>query len=217
MYWCSRLRAFFARKTPELEPPSRLFSIFTAESESELMQQCCDDLREWGFDGFQSRQKATRILENAQARVCTEIGQSSSCDAAEGQAPTAETAFDAKASQGVTIDDLEWYGSLPPLARAAMEEFDKELRDAVWLQCHSTNLCIEDLERDVGRRLPTFAHAVGHGDEDAPLPWELKRRFVIFISTIRRDQASWESWNERIRTASSMNALIREEVRAGRL
>lgn len=76
---------------------------------------------------------------------------------------------------------------------------------------------LEDLEDDLRGRLPTFGDERGEGSEDAPLPWELRRRVAAFATTSGREPISFAAWSNRVHRASSMNALIREEIRAGRL
>jgi hypothetical protein len=183
-----------------------------------LLQQCQEDLAAWGFDSFQCRQKAMRIVENARAAALAETGRCGRADQATATGVVEEfRSLDACSRDGVTPEDSQWYWSLPALARAVMQEFDKELREAMWFICHRVNICIEDLEEDLRRRLPTFGNNRSADSEDAPLPWELRRRFATFIFTVMRDEVKSRAWSDRVRQASSMNALIREEIRAGRL
>jgi hypothetical protein len=195
----------------------RLFSIFENANESVLQQQCQDGLAAWGCDSFQSRTFAADILQKAKATITAE----SDVPAGVGESACLkhmDTPFgppDAMGN-GVTAADAQWYWSLPPLARAVMHGFDGVLRCYTHLLCHSVNLCIEDLEQDVRQRLPTFGKE-SVGGEDAPLPWELRRRFVRFVEQTRANEQAWREWGERCRQASSMNAAIREQIRAGRL
>lgn len=196
----------------------RLFSVFEDESEPVLLQQCQEDLAAWGFDSFQCRQKAKRILENAKVNALAETGRSGRADQATSAVVVEEfRSPDACSRDGVTPEDSLWYWSLPALARAVMQEFDGELREAMWFVCHASNLCIEDLEQDLRRRLPTFGKNRGASSEDAPLPWELMRRVATFLYKETGDEVRSRAWVDRVRQASSMNALIREEIRAGRL
>lgn len=199
--------------------------------ESTLKSQCLEDLKEWGFDRFQAEQKASRILANAKAAVdlAEWADKRLSGDTLAAAIETHDTEvlrqFTHKMADGVTVDDVRWYWNLVPLARAMMEEFDKELRAGMWFTCHSLNLCIEDLDRDVRRRLPVFDFGTPHNDdrtpqedgEDAPLPCELHRRFILFVDRMKQKPDEWSRWNDRLKHSSSMNAIIRQEIRAGRL
>jgi hypothetical protein len=98
-----------------------------------------------------------------------------------------------------------------------MREFDKELGAAVDLNRLPFNICMEALEEDLRRRLPTFGDDHGADGEDAPLPWELRRRFGNFMFEVINTENKLILLSGRVRQASSMNALIREEVRTGRL
>jgi hypothetical protein len=183
----------------------RLVSVFEDRDESVLLDQCAADFTHWGFAPAQSRQMADRVLDRARAELAADskLKQASNLEPATGS--------------GVTPDDARWYWGLPPIARAVMLHFDEVLRSEMWLECHRVNICIEDLELDLRRRLPTFGTGAGPQAKDAPLPWELRRRFAEFISKIRRDERAWHGWSTRCQRVSSMNALVREEVHAGNL
>jgi hypothetical protein len=182
----------------------RLIGVFEDGDEAELLRQCQDDLAAWGFSPLNCPSMADDILLAAKEAV--QAGEADPrCDPA------------AEAAEGVTDEDARWYWSLPPLARAVMRAFDGKVLGIRWLHLHRFHLCLEELEQDVRRQLPTFGDAGGPGGTDAPLPWPLRRRFIRFMTTIRHDERAWGDWGERCRRASSMNALIREEIRAGRL
>ena len=176
----------------------RLFSIFEDANETVLLQQCKDDLAAFGFDSFQCSNYAAQVLQEAAETVLTESDNTAT-------------------NNGVTAEDTDWYWNLPPLARAVMHRFDEVIRGYMWFQCHGVNICMEDLEKDLRQRMPTFGNAGTADGDDAPLPWELSRRFAQFIQNTRQKEQAWREWGERGRQASSMNALIREEIRAGRL
>jgi hypothetical protein len=178
----------------------RLFSIFETSDESALREQCMSDLASWGFDSFQCRQKTKRILENGQR--------------ADDEHPRP---IESVSSDGVTRNDHAWYWGLPTVARAAMRFFDDEIRNHMWLVCHARNICMEDLERDMARSLPTFANDSQHNDSDSPLPHELRRRFQAFIAEVRADEDKWRIWSNELAEASSMNSLIRKTIRDGNM
>ena len=56
---------------------------------------------------------------------------------------------------------------------------------------------------------------MGLTDEDKPLPFELKDRVNKYIE--RRTREGAESYKRDINRSSSFNALVRQEIRAGRL
>ena len=148
----------------------RLFSIFEDANESVLLQQCQNDLAVWGFDSFQCRTFAAEILQEAKAAVATETalfeGAGQSAPLNNGDTQCGHTT---DSGNGVTAEDTQWYWNLPPLARAVMHRFDEVIRGHMWFQCHSVNLCIADLERDLRQRLPTFGYAGATDGDDAPL------------------------------------------------
>lgn len=216
----NQIKRWFDRTGNATELGQRLFSIFDADQASReaLFQQIESDLQAWGYDSFQSRQAAKRIIEKA-----TEIGASNTdANGGETRVATAIQTNDgnllerlaAERGDGVTLEDIRWYWTLHHITRTAMSLFDEELRGRMWMDRHAYNLCMEDLDQDIKRQLPVFGDPISH-DRDSPLPPELKRRFASFMMRTKRDHASFNEWSTRLQQASSMNALIRELIRSG--
>ena len=76
----------------------------------------------------------------------------------------------------------------------------------------------EEAAKEVGK-----IHAI-YGDpddtprgsvEDRPLPWELKDRIVTY--TERRFRQDPDNFKEDLKKASSFNALVRKEIRDGKI
>jgi hypothetical protein len=196
----------------------RLFSVFEEPDEANLLQRCLEDLAAIGCDSFQCQRKAARILEEAKAIVSAE-GESA------GVSPTAVVSADSDLSSdlglatrdGVAEEDARWYRNLPPLAKAVMQRFDDEVRNHLEHVLSPRNISLEDLELDLSQTLPAFGNASAGGGDDGLLPRELRRRVETFLDRLGRNQHEWADWCARTRRASSMNALIRAEIRAGHL
>ncbi len=196
----------------------RLFSVFEEPDGPILIQHCLEDLATIGCDSFQCRRKAARILKEAEAIVSAESESAGSSNtAAVSGDPDSLSDLGSATRDDVTKEDARWYRNLPPLAKAVMQRFDEEVRNYMEHVLSVRNISIDDLELDVRQSLPSFGNASAGGGVDGPLPWELRRRVMTFLDRLGRNQQEWAGWSARTRRASSMNAVIREEIRAGRL
>jgi hypothetical protein len=211
------LKEWFGGASNHTEAGQRLFSIFdVSEASSDaLFGQIESDLHAWGYDSFQSRQAAKRIVEKATQSAAPDIHEAAEhadlIDAVHANDGRTLERLAAERGDGVTAEDIRWYWSRHPVARAAMIQFDEELRGRMWIDRHVFHICLDDLEQDVKRRLPVFGDPIVE-HTDSPLPLELKRRFTLFITRIRRNPSAFEKWSSRLQHASSMNALIRELI-----
>ncbi len=194
----------------------RLYSLFEEPDEPILLQHCLEDLATIGCDSYQCRVKAARILEEAKAIVSAEGEPAGSSNTAMVSGdPDSSSDPSSAAWDGVTEEEARWYRELPPLAKAVMQRFDEEVRNYMGHVVSVRNLSIDDLELDLSQCLPSFGSASAGGGVDGPLPWELRRRVMTFLDRLGRDELEWADWRARTRRASSMNAVIREEIRAG--
>lgn len=200
----------------------RLFSVFDFDETSSdaLCEQIDTDLLTWGYDSYESLKVAKCIAEKAAQSASLDTHQTAQhrdlIDAIHADDVRTLERLVTERGDGVTVDDMRWYWSIHSVARAAMTHFDEELRGRMWLSRHIFNICVEDLEQDVKRQLPVFGDRIAD-DADSPLPIELKRRFILFITRTKRSLSSYEKWNLRLRKASSMNSLIRELIASGDL
>ena len=218
----SWLKRWFGRVDSCTEADERLFSIFDIDEASAdaLLGQVDTDLQAWGYDSFQSRQAGKRIVEEAMQSASGDTHKESEgrefIDAVRANDSKTLERLATELGDGVTAEDIRWYWSLHPVARAAMDYFDEELQGKMFFDLHAFNLCVRDLEQDMQRRLPVFGFKY-FDHADAPLPIELKRRFILFMARTKRSPSAFEEWNLRLKGASSMNALIREMIVSGEL
>jgi hypothetical protein len=115
---------------------------------------------------------------------------------------------------GVRNDDIRWWWNMPPLERVMLEKADDLNRTALWTAITRQGLDADAATKQVFRAHPRFGNpAEGNGD-DRPIPIELKRRIVEYFE---RHSNSPDQMRHMTAQASSFNALIRAEVRAGNL
>jgi len=92
---------------------------------------------------------------------------------------------------------------------------DEEMIRVNEFNCYYRNIGLEDFELDLRRSLQTFSETSEATDDDAPLPAELRRRFMIFQERAFADEQALNLWIKTCREASSMNAAFRESIRKG--
>jgi len=123
-----------------------------------------------------------------------------------------------KKADGVTDDDIRWWWSLDKLERRLIIAFDDWFRMAAYTKHSSEGLSREDSAAKVRSAFPIFGDQQEtdklKGD-DRPLPFELKDRVNKWIE--RQMPEGIIELAEKGRDATSMNAIIRNEIRAGRL
>ena len=124
----------------------------------------------------------------------------------------------AKRADGVNDDDIRWWWNMEGLERHAMLLMDQQTRLGMFLgYTKNRGLADEQAAKEINRRQPLYSdsedpkHPTG---EDRPLPYELKDRINKWT---QRNQGDPEAFKGRLASASSMNALIRQEIGAGNL
>lgn len=123
-----------------------------------------------------------------------------------------------KQKEGVTDDDVRgWWNSFDVERRMVlqMEEGD---RMATYLSLVTTNTPGGDPAKRLWQIYPRYGNpedtSIASGD-DRPLPIELKQRIHRFVD--RQLSVTPAPWQAETFNASSLNALIREKMRAGLL
>ena len=123
-----------------------------------------------------------------------------------------------KRSEGVRDEDIRWWWNMHDLEKRMMVEVDNLSGFALFLKLKEENGLNE---KEVGKRVkksrpifgdPDDAHVTG---EDRPLPHELKDRINIYVE--KRSQTDPEILKKEIEESSSFNALIRKEIKNGKV
>lgn len=114
--------------------------------------------------------------------------------------------------EGVRDQDVRWYWNLPPLERVMLEKADEMSRVALYIASIKQGSNADQAGDLVWKVHPKFGNPAEGHDDDRPLPIELKARINSFIE---RHSASPLVMRAKTDKASSFNALIRSEIRAG--
>jgi len=120
--------------------------------------------------------------------------------------------------EGVTDEDIRWWWNMPDLERRLMLKEDENSRIAAFM--HHTDQGLSGEEAAV--RVKKFNAMYGDPNDtskssgdDRPLPFELKDRINRYIE-MRAEQGA-DSFKADLEATSSFNALVRLEMRNGKL
>lgn len=136
----------------------------------------------------------------------------------ENEDPKTRAELAIKRAEGVTDDNIRWWWNLHPLERRVMDLVDEQFRANAYFGFKDEGLSQDEAVTRVRRGFAMFldpsdtTHASG---DDRPLPYELKDRVNTWAT--ENGMRDPERFRQRIEAASSMNALIREDIRAGRM
>lgn len=120
--------------------------------------------------------------------------------------------------EGVTDEDIRWWWGMQELERQMMMAVDDNNRMVLVMAELEEGKTMEQATATVRKFHPIFGdpedteHTKG---EDRPLPHELKDRINKYIE--KRATTDPEQYKKEIKQSSTFNALIRKEIRAGKL
>ncbi len=123
-----------------------------------------------------------------------------------------------KRNQGVKDEDIRWWFNMHDLERRMMTEADNLSSFALFLKLKEDGLNKDEAGKELKKSRPIFGDpddtstATG---EDRLLPWELKERINTYIQ--KRSQTDPETFKNEIAESSSFNALIRKEIKNGKV
>ena len=124
-----------------------------------------------------------------------------------------------KRREAVTDEDIRVYWNAPELWRRAMDQLHRFLMFSLWKQLIEEGSSEEEAAVHVRKFFPYWGdpddNRVTSGD-DRPLPVELSRREDTW-TTKQRQIKGGDALRERCSKSSSYNAIIRAEIRAGRM
>jgi hypothetical protein len=128
-------------------------------------------------------------------------------------------AFAPKRADGVTDEDIAFWWNMHDLARRMICKVDEMNRILLFDKLvQSEGVTESEAARMVARRFPIYGdpdHLVLGTVDDRPLPFELKWRINRYIT--ERTQAGPEGFNAEAEASTSLNALLREAMRQGKL
>lgn len=115
--------------------------------------------------------------------------------------------------EGVRDDDLRWWWNRPDLERRMITKLDNLARATVFIEERQSGSDAARAAEVVRRFLPIYGDPTMQGalpGDDAPLPSELRSRVTAWLE---RQQASPERFRQRLLNSTSLNAVIRAEIR----
>jgi hypothetical protein len=128
-------------------------------------------------------------------------------------------AFASKRAEGVTDEEIVFWWNMHDLERRLICKVDEMNRILMFNKLvQESGIPEPEAARIVARRFPVYGdpeHLVLDTYDDRPLPFELKWRVNRYIS--ERTKNDPESFQKEVETATSLNALLRREIRQGRL
>jgi len=116
-------------------------------------------------------------------------------------------------NEGVTEHDIRDWWNRPPLERALLELSDEGSRMTAFISVLQRGGSPEEAGAAAARTNPVYGDPIPNGGPDGPIPWELRSRITDW--TERNSAAGPRA----IRSSdfSSFNALVRNQIAAGRL
>lgn len=126
--------------------------------------------------------------------------------------------LETRRSDGVTDRDFLWWWNQSALERGVMLAFDDIMRVTLWQELRTeSGLTEEQATAEVRKRVVNYGNPGGTSSEpgdDRPIPFELKDRVNRWLYLHAKQP---EELATKMAKTSSMNALIRAELRAGRI
>jgi hypothetical protein len=128
-------------------------------------------------------------------------------------------AFLPKRVEGVTDEDIAFWWNMPDLERRLICKIDEMNRILLFDKLMQGSGVTElEAARMVAKRFPIYGdphHLVLESEDDRPLPFELKWRINRYMT--EKTQADPDKFHEEVEAATSLNALLRNAIRAGTL
>lgn len=126
--------------------------------------------------------------------------------------------FKKKREEGVKDTDIRWWFNLNDIERKMMLKVDELNRMVLFMEVLKQGKTEDEAESAVRKAHPIYGdlddETHGKGD-DRPLPFELKDRINIYIQ--KRFESNPEQYKKEIEGSSTFNALVRKEIRDGKI
>ena len=115
---------------------------------------------------------------------------------------------------GVRDDDIRVWLNMPPLDRAANIKAHELDCTAAFLELVQRGDSPDVAASKVRKVQPHFGLTTDGVGDDRPIPWELRRRITKFMEKYYHDL---NTLRQMIETSTSFNALVRQQIRLGKL
>lgn len=120
--------------------------------------------------------------------------------------------------EGVRDTDIRWWWNRHDLERRMMMKVDEQRRTTEYLRYRQAGLSKDEAGERVRKYYPSYGDPNALSDthpEDKPLPAELKLRIDFYIA--KRKETDPEDFQEDMEANTTFNALVRKEIRNGKL
>lgn len=119
--------------------------------------------------------------------------------------------------EGVRDEDVRWWWNMHDLERRMMLKVDEIFRLSLFKELmEEEGLGEEKAAKEVRKLFPIYGDpedTTNTNGDDRPLPEELKDRINIYIE--KRSLTDPEEYKKQIKESSTLNALIRKEIKKG--
>jgi len=137
---------------------------------------------------------------------------------AEADKPDIKAMLTEKRKEGVRNEDIRWWWNMHDLERCIMVKIDNLPRMAMYTHNLEHGMSFEEAAAKVRKCHPMYgepndtSNTIG---EDRPLPYELKDRVNNYIE--KKTLSDPEGLKKKVEKSSSLNALVRDEIREGNI
>jgi hypothetical protein len=138
--------------------------------------------------------------------------------ASESEDETIRSMLASRRKEGVRNEDIRWWWNMHDLERRMMLKVDEQRRTTQYLRYRQAGLSKDEAGAKVRTYYPTYGDPDDlpvDSPEDTHLPPELKRRIDRYIE--RKLETDPEGLKEDMESSSTMNALLRKEIKNGNL
>ncbi len=175
-------------------------------SEAECVSMATEAVERMGQEAMQRATKRTADL------FSTGLGKEML--ASEKSNPKNHAAFEKRRAEGVTNADIEQWWNLSVFEQELFMVEDEQARMAMFLFLREKGLPPEKASVEVFKLHVKWGDPYSGSGDDRPIYPEMKFRILQFTEKL---QANPEEMHRRFQASTSLNALVRSEMRNGRL
>ena len=138
--------------------------------------------------------------------------------AREGEDEKVRSMLASRRNEGVRNEDVLWWWNMHDLERRMMLKVDEQRRTTQYLRHRQAGLSKDEAGERVRTYYPTYGDPEDlpeAGPEDNHLPPELKRRIDRYIQ--KRLEIDGDGLKKEMEASTTFNALVRKEIRNGKL
>lgn len=195
--------------------------LFSSNSlEDKLKKHYVDMFMAMGISSSEAKTMVSDLIKQTKQEMITNGEDRIPSDMAERfiSDPKLTKQYQKRKNDGVTDLDLRWWYGMTSLERSLMLKVDETHRLSMFTQVIDQGKSPEEAAKMVFKYHPIFGDSddtsTSSGD-DRPLHAELKDRINIYIEKRFRNDS--EQYKKDMEKSSSFNALVRKEIKAGKI